>query len=432
MKWSNYNELITLQNKEGVIYLFNCLRNKLLSLDNRLEGLLRKYQADPSGIETIHPDLYGSLLAEKFIIPDYVDESIECIREIEQRFSSDELLRITVNPTLDCNLRCWYCYEGHIKGSCMSEAILRNIVRFMEKSASSATLKKIQLSFFGGEPLLKYNNVVKPLAESCRDICIKYRKKFMLSFTTNGVCLTPKVVSELKTLSTEVSVQVAFDGNREIHDKVKCFPNGKGCYELVKRQLIHTIQNGILTTIRCNYTLSNLDSFNELIDEFKEYWQYPNVRFSFHKVWQEPDSPELHAKRNELKRRIADMNIRSNIESYYGDSLSPCYSDFDKNFVINYNGDVYKCTARDFKPENRLGYLSATGEILFDEKGKRRNKHKLTDECYQCRLLPICTICFQQRYESHDRKCPTPAARENAGENIKKYFYDIRNLQKIS
>lgn len=429
MKWSIYNELITIPNRNGVVYFFNCLRNTLISLDNRLEYLITKHKTDPSLIEDIHPELYSSLLAEKFIIPDHVDESIECINEIEQKFTSDELLRITVNPTLDCNLRCWYCYENHIKGSCMSHDTIQHIVKFVEKSATSTTLKKIQLSFFGGEPLLKYNNVVKPLAELCRGICIKHQKKFMLSLTTNGVCLTPKVINELKTFSAEVSVQVAFDGNRKIHDKIKCFPNGEGCYEMVKRQLINTIQNGFLTTIRCNYTLSNLDSFYELIDDFQEYWQYPNVRFSFHKVWQEPDSPELHAKRNKLKKKIEDIKIQSNIESYFGDSISPCYGDFDKNFVFNYNGDVYKCTARDFKPENRIGYLSTTGDIIFNENAEKRNKHKLTNQCYQCRLLPICTICFQQRYESHDSKCPIPAAKENATENIKKYFYDIINLQ---
>lgn len=52
----------------------------------------------------------------------------------------------------------------------------------------------------------------------------------------------------------------------------------------------------------------------------------------------------------------------------------------------------------------------------------------LTSQCRDCRLLPICTICFQQRKESTDGKCPTPALHANASKNIQKYFHDIIKL----
>lgn len=55
-----------------------------------------------------------------------------------------------------------------------------------------------------------------------------------------------------------------------------------------------------MVTIRCNYTLENFDSLRNLIEDFREYWNYSNVRFSFHKVWQEPESTELFVKREAL------------------------------------------------------------------------------------------------------------------------------------
>lgn len=425
MKWSIYNELIEDVSDKGIIYLFNTLRDKYFMLDAHLKELVLSGKKDARIIAELHPELYKHMVDERFLVPQEKDEIADCIDKINKKFSSDEHLRITINPTLDCNLQCWYCYESHIKGSCMKENTIDALVKFVENSAKSATLKKIQLSFFGGEPLLKYEQVVRPIVERCSEVCRKYDKAFMVSFTTNGVCLTHHVIKELKTLSQEISVQVAFDGNRTLHDSVKYFANGKGCYDIVKKQLIDAIENGIITTIRCNYTLDSFDSFRELIDDFKEYWNYPNVRFSFHKVWQEPESASLFAKREALKQDISKAGIKSNIETYYGDSIAPCYADYDNHIVINYNGDIYKCTARDFKPENSLGYLNNAGEIIYNDKAKNRFDARLTKQCLNCRMLPICTVCFQQRSESANGSCPVPRTYENATINIRKYFYDV-------
>ena len=425
MKWSLYNELIEDVSNKDIIYLFNTLHSKYFAIDADLKNLLNSGMDDVSTIAQMHPDLYEYLVTERFIVSKEYDEISECVRKINHRFASDDNLRITINPTLDCNLRCWYCYENHLSGSCMERSTIESLMKFIDMQARSKMLRTIHLSFFGGEPLMKYTQVVKPILERCNVICNKYNKRFVVSFTTNGVCLTPTIVDELNTLSSEVSVQVAFDGNQSMHDKVKCFPNGSGSYEIVKKQLAYAIANDIITTIRCNYTLENLMSFRELIDDFKEFWSYKNVRFSFHKVWQESESKELCELRDIFKQEIVALGIKSNIESYYGDRLTPCYADFDSHIVVNFNGDIYKCTARDFKPEHKLGYLDKSGIIVYNDVAKRRYESRLTKQCLNCRLLPICTICFQQRSESTDGMCPEPETCENASVNIVKYFHDV-------
>lgn len=429
MKWSKYNEIIENPNDNEIFYIFNSLHVKYFTLDIALKDLIIAGKDDTAVIADFHPELYEYLQLERFIISDDVDEVAECVRKINSKFASDENLRITINPTLDCNLKCWYCYESHVKGSCMNRRTIDALVKYVELQASSDTLKRIQLSFFGGEPLLKYVQVVKPIIEQCCEICRRNNKQFSLGFTTNGVCLTQKVVDELIELAPEVSLQVAFDGNRKIHDSIKYFANGKGCYDVVKQQLIYAIEKGVKVTIRCNYTLANFDSFRDLIDDFKEYNNLPNVRFSFHKVWQEPESEELFAKRETLKQEIMTADIESNINSYLGDNLKPCYADFDNHIVVNYNGDIYKCTARDFKPEHRLGYLDDSGKVVYNTTTAKWEDRRITKQCLTCKLLPICTICFQQRSESIDGSCPNPQTYENATINIVKYFYDIVALK---
>lgn len=426
MKWSIYNELIN--NKEGnSIFLFNSLRKKYFILDCNLNGLIAEGVNNICLIEENHPELYKRLVLEEFIIHDDVDEVDVCMHMLNNKYLSNSSLRITINPTLDCNLRCWYCYESHIKGSCMSSQILNSVINFVENQAHSDELKNIHISFFGGEPLLKYEMVVKPIVEKCVEICKIYDKHFSLSFTTNGVCLTPKVIDELLNMGVLFSVQVAFDGNKDVHNSVKCFPKGNGCYDIVKQNLCYAIEKGIITTIRCNYTNSNIDSFRELLRDFELYWHCQNVKFSFHKVWQGKDTEDLFRKRALLKEYIIKVGIKSNIDSFYGNSINSCYADYDNHVVINYNGDIFKCTARDFKPENRLGYLESSGNIIYNNNYVTRTANRFTKQCKTCRLLPICTICFQQRSESIDKKCPKPIMRENADYNIQKYFYDLIN-----
>lgn len=431
MKWSIYNEIIQSNNKEYLI-LFNLLKEKYFALNVELKDLVSQTAHNIATIENIHPELYKQLVLEGFIVPQEADEVDECIQKLNYKFKSNSELRITINPTLDCNLRCWYCYESRIKGSCMTSDTINAIIAYVEKQCQSSEIEKILLSFFGGEPLLKYNKVIKPLVYRCYNLCISYNKVFALHFTTNGVCLTSTVVDELLSMGINFSIQVAFDGNKNMHDAVKRFSNGIGCYDIVRKHLNYAIERGVRTTIRCNYTKTNIESFIDLINDFKSYWHQPNIRFSFHKVWQEPESEELFHKREKMKNFIEEIGVVSNINSFYGNSLVPCYADFDNNVVFNYNGEVFKCTARDFSPEHRLGYLDIDGTITYLKRSTSRIEEKLTKQCKACRLLPICTICFQQRKESSDGTCPTPALFENASTNIKKYFQDTIKLQRQS
>ena len=137
----------------------------------------------------------------------------------------------------------------------------------------------------------------------------------------------------------------------------KCSGNAKGA-----------VIDGFRVTIRCNFTKKNIRSFKRLIQDFEELHSYPNLRFSFHKVWQEPEDNELKEGIKTLKKNVSSFSFNSNIHSYFGDSVNPCYGDYAHNYVINYNGDVFKCTARDFHTENRIGIITETGEIAFNDK----------------------------------------------------------------
>ena len=75
--------------------------------------------------------------------------------------------------------------------------------------------------------------------------------------------------------------------------------------------------------------------------------------------------------------------------------------------VINYNGDIYKCTANDFLPEKKEGILNSNGVITYNSLYEKRMKAKYAlKPCLECNILPICMICTQKRLKMiNEEKC---------------------------
>jgi len=424
MIWSRYNEYI-----KGKEYysLFNCRTRKWINIVPELYKILQNNVNNISELEKIHPSLFNVLVENKFLVPSTEQEISECISEIEKRLEESVLLRLTINPTLDCNLRCWYCYEAHQRGSAMNKHTINAILSYLKKSIEKHSFQYVILSFFGGEPLLQFNKVVKPLLIGAKEICNCHNVEFATSITTNGVLLTPKVRNTIHDVTTNADIQISFDGDETMHNKIKKFYNGCGSYKIVINNAREAIKEGFSVTIRCNYTKENIRTFESLVNDFEDLHLFPNLHFSFHKVWQETENNELKAGITDLKSALAKKCFSSNLNTYFGDNINPCYGDFANNYVINYNGDVFKCTARDFSKENSLGSLKDDGTIVFNERALKRTRERWTHECFTCRRLPICPICSQVKSESIDGNCPVHMTPEVAATTIRKYFYDLQS-----
>ena len=428
MKWSRYIDIIEDIQNTGFMYLFNAQNRTWISLDPKLGEYLDGLNLSPDELELKHPQFYRTLVDNNYIVKDEQQDIANCLQALDEKLSSKKHLNIIINPTLDCNLRCWYCYEEHLKGSCMQEEVTDNVITFLCEQACNPECETLQLFFFGGEPLLRYTKVVEPILKRLSPLCKLKNKKLWVSFTTNGVCLTEWMLSNLKSYTSNLSFQIAFDGGQHLHDKTKFFSNGKGCYAIVLKNAINAIKAGVRVVIRCNYTADNILSFLDLITDLKEYHSHANLYFSFHRIWQEEENESLERLKESLKTKLSDFKINSNINTYLGSSLSSCYGDYINNIVINYTGDVFKCTARDFSPENRLGVIGKDGDILYSSKGLDRISHSQISVCYSCRMLPICPICSQRKSEAEKGTCPINVDENVVRRNMRAAFFDLSRL----
>ncbi len=129
----------------------------------------------------------------------------------------------------------------------------------------------------------------------------------------------------------------------------------------------------------------------DLIDISEEDRQYLSI--SFHQVWQDIEVNNIDEKVKEVMELYQKHNlIPAGEETELLEGLAnPCYADKKNEAVINYNGDVYKCTARDFTKENKYGELNEEGEIEWNEKILTWETLKIQSKaCQNCRILPLC------------------------------------------
>lgn len=136
----------------------------------------------------------------------------------------------------DCNLNCIYCYGdggsyGRERELMTMETAKKAINLMVEKSGDS---KELTVVFFGGEPLINFE-VVKGVWEYCKSLEESIGKTFYFSMTTNGTILTDEIYHFIK--DNHISVMISIDGGKDIQDKHRCYCDGRGSFEDVKKNI---------------------------------------------------------------------------------------------------------------------------------------------------------------------------------------------------
>lgn len=99
-----------------------------------------------------YPLLFTRLCEGLFILEESTNELKSVEDGLKNDILDDTLYHIVINPTLDCNLNCWYCYEKKVPHSSMPESIVLAICKHIEYQYNMQQYKMLKLSFFGGEP----------------------------------------------------------------------------------------------------------------------------------------------------------------------------------------------------------------------------------------------------------------------------------------
>ncbi len=127
---------------------------------------------------------------------------------------------LTLVLTHACDLACTYCSAGPKDSRRLDERTGR---RAIERAvASRREGGRLELGFFGGEPLLEW-----PLARRLLAFA-RERAPVDAALTTNGTHLDDRVAREL--VEDDVDVTLSIDGLSEVHDAERRFAGGRGSH----------------------------------------------------------------------------------------------------------------------------------------------------------------------------------------------------------
>lgn len=403
MKASIYNTDLLLPDNHYVLY--NALSDKYVVATGEIYAAYRENAEE--FVRREYPVFYNQLVEAGCLVEEGVDEKALLQSRIHRIDNNPETYLLTINPTLNCNFRCWYCYEEHAGKSKIEEETYRRILRHISLKSKEEGLKSFHLGFFGGEPLLCFKQSVYPILQHYTACCREQGLQTYIGFTTNGYLIEDEMIRKMKEVRVN-SFQITLDGCKEQHDQVRFPRSGEGSYDRIVENIKKLTAEAFGVILRINYTQDNILRIKEIAEDLKDIAVENRgcLSVDLQRVWQdrraEKDIPE--AVFDACIDVFSELGFRVSHDSldYVKGS---CYADKRNQALINYNGDVYKCTARDFTPASRLGYLDPGGVIRWDEEkmlqrcGLRFSK----PVCHACRIAPLCGgTCTQRIWESGD------------------------------
>lgn len=292
-KWKGEMPLFKLFDNGSNTYLYDTGTNKIFKCTDVEYSLLSAFQTNVN-LEHSIPEVFKRYSFEEVesvlgsIIKNIDDHNIlSCFpsqlsfRQLTQEFlrkSCTENLNIMVlEITQNCNLRCRYClFDGTLQNNrrhnktSMSDEIAYQAVDLLYKNSKAR--EEVALTFYGGEPLLKFNKI-KKIVEYAKD---KFKKRSIhFSLTTNATFLSEEIAKYL--LSENFNVVISLDGPENFHDEYRIFPNGRGSFKrtisgitnLLKYYTPKDVKNHVILSIvfAPPYTKEKLDAISTLFDK---------------------------------------------------------------------------------------------------------------------------------------------------------------------
>lgn len=328
MKYSRY--VVSIPKKEHT-FLFNTKNNLAVKIENRL---FEKIETDSK----TRKQFYNFLYTRKFLPErNELEEAVQMFRDRDV-----STLRIIILAHGDCNFRCKYCYEKFV--DCTIESQKSSILKFVKNKFEQYQFKDIHVSWFGGEPLLGYRDILD-ISKALIELSSTYGIRYHSDMTTNGYLLNSRTLSRLVTECQVQSYQITVDGTKEGHDNQRVLKNGHGSYDRIIKNLSNAqkLDLNFHILIRLNVSKENYsDVENFLVTDAQLFKRDKRFQLLF-RMW----------------------------------------------VIIDIKGNLLKCTVALYDEENKIGNLDSF--VIDDQKQKLWiNNCEFSQKCSKCQLLLIC------------------------------------------
>ncbi|MDO4811283.1 MAG: radical SAM protein [Eubacteriales bacterium] len=358
-----------------------------------------KEQFDTLAITELPLDLFARLWIFGFIT--CIDEFSSLRNQTERaaaRLRSSNLT-VTICPSTDCNFACPYCIEtGRKSKGNMTEETERQVVAFVRQLMEDNRARGLGVVWGGGEPTMALDSIER-LSKALLELCHEKHYSYSAGMTTNGYLLTPDAMRRLNECQIN-SYKITLDGTAEIHDKNRMLKGGAPTYETIMNNL-RVMKTDAVIEIRCNVSRTNVACVDALEKEVEQLRKETGNRISLHyvrtivcrdvpkKLQSEMLTEEEFAKFAAGRESDHYALKRDAQDGLFCTACKRC------NFVVDPQGNVFKCNSFLGQPEHILANVSEmpTLEQLSQKPDSEffvTHSFPTLEKCLSCKLLPMC------------------------------------------
>ena len=389
------------------ILLFNTLTKSLVKLNSKERDIYLQAVREKDFLHT-HDALWRLLQNEGFLVSETTNEKRLCDYVFFDKIFSNKSLDITIIPTDHCNFRCVYCYEES-KNHFMDDRVANSIIRYIEKSVRF--YHELSIDWFGGEPLLAKNRVIE-MMQRIKETCRKNGVVMSSVMATNGYELDLETFTKLMSYGVR-AFHISIDGNQVTHNRQRPHFSDPDSYTKIMGNLLQISRNirsnrdRFSIGIRMNVSQENFYAVQEFADMFEKNFK-DDKRFNI--VWQWVR--DWGGSRIRDNGTIDSLVSEESCVNLYDYSLSRgllsderlscnsgreyCSASKNNGFVINYDGQIYKCSMamekREYRDIAHIGCIDPYGRLVFDNRKASEwiIPKQILSDCNTCAYYPMC------------------------------------------
>ncbi|MGF6376840.1 uncharacterized protein M2140_001918 [Clostridiales Family XIII bacterium PM5-7] len=339
---------------------------------------------------------------------------------------------VTFQVTDDCNLACSYCYQTHKGKRRMSLDVAKKLVDLLligDKGIGSyidpVTSPGIILDFIGGEPLLEIT-LIDQIVDYFRGEALRlnhpWADKFRVGICSNGVLYNdPEVQRVLTKHRNHMSFSVTLDGNKELHDMCRLFPDGKPSYDIAVAAIKDWMSNGFYMGSKITVAPANVSYVYEASKHMVDLgYREININCVYEDGWEISHAQELYKQLKQFADYVIDNDVDELYYAFFNeDNYKKLPASDNKNWcggngvmlACDPDGVLYPCLrymesslGDDQEPyiigdvDNGLAPSQCHKDRLSCL-GCITRKSQSTDECFDCPIGAGCSWCTAYNYQ---------------------------------
>ena len=341
---------------------------------------------------------------------------------------------VTFQVTDVCNLRCSYCYQINKSTHKMPFEVAKDFIEMLlandentQQYLDTRSCDAIIIEFIGGEPFLEVelmDEIMEYFIKRMIETDHPWQYNWRISISSNGTLyFEPKVQEFIKKWMDHLSFNISIDGNKQLHDACRVFPDGSGSYDKAIAGVRHYVDvlGGIMGS-KMTLAPANVEyTFDAVKGLIEQGYTEINLNCVFEEGWTEEHATILYHQLVELSDYILSNNLENELyismfeERFFkpkdrSDTQNWCGGN-GAMISVDWKGDIYPCIRY---MESSLG-TSVPPVIIGNVKDgimtnakckacietlKSVNRiNQSTEECIDCPIAEGCAWCQALNYQ---------------------------------